>query len=82
MLAGAKSRHLGRDLSALAPTDHSHNISVDGLFYLSFAIEGPAIVEEMDSTTVIHPGFHGEVDRYGNLLVRTAQQVRPNRLLR
>ena len=35
-------------------------------------IEGPAIVEEMDSTTVIHPGFRGEVDRYGNLLIRTA----------
>ena len=34
-------------------------------------IEGPAIVEEMDSTTVIHPGFRGEVDRFGNLLVRT-----------
>jgi N-methylhydantoinase A len=34
-------------------------------------IEGPAIVEEMDSTTVIHPGFHAEVDRYGNLLIRT-----------
>jgi N-methylhydantoinase A len=33
-------------------------------------IEGPAIVEEMDSTTVIHPGFHAEVDRYGNLLIR------------
>jgi N-methylhydantoinase A len=35
------------------------------------AIDGPAIVEEMDSTTVIHPGFHAEVDRYGNLLIRT-----------
>ena len=34
-------------------------------------VEGPAIVEEMDSTTVIHPGFRGEVDRFGNLLVRT-----------
>ena len=34
-------------------------------------IEGPAIVEEMDSTTVIHPGFLAEVDRYGNLLIRT-----------
>ena len=33
-------------------------------------IEGPAIVEEMDSTTVIHPGFLAEVDRYGNLLIR------------
>ena len=34
-------------------------------------IDGPAIVEEMDSTTVIHPGFLAEVDRYGNLLIRT-----------
>ena len=34
-------------------------------------IEGPAIVEEMDSTTVIHPSFLAEVDRYGNLLIRT-----------
>lgn len=33
-------------------------------------IEGPAIVEEMDSTTVIQPGFFAEVDRYGNLLIR------------
>jgi N-methylhydantoinase A len=33
-------------------------------------IDGPAIVEEMDSTTVIHPGFHAEIDRYGNLLIR------------
>ena len=34
-------------------------------------VEGPAIVEEMDSTTVIHPGFRGEVDRFGNLLIKT-----------
>ena len=34
-------------------------------------IDGPAIVEEIDSTTVIHPGFRAEVDRHGNLLVRT-----------
>ncbi|MBW3633010.1 MAG: hydantoinase/oxoprolinase family protein [Chloroflexi bacterium] len=30
---------------------------------------GPAIVEEPDSTTVIHPGFVARVDRYGNLLL-------------
>ena len=33
-------------------------------------VQGPAIVEEMDSTTVVHPGFRAEVDRYGNLLIR------------
>jgi N-methylhydantoinase A len=37
-------------------------------------IEGPAIVEEMDSTTVIHPGFAAEVDRFGNLLIRAGRK--------
>ena len=32
-------------------------------------IQGPAIVEQMDSTTVIPPGFAAGVDRYGNLLI-------------
>jgi N-methylhydantoinase A len=32
-------------------------------------ISGPAIVEEVDSTVVIHPGYHARVDRYGNLLI-------------
>ena len=40
-------------------------------------VEGPAIVEEMDSTTVIHPGFRAEVDQYGNLLIRAGRQARP-----
>lgn len=31
---------------------------------------GPAIVTEMDSTTVVLPGFTGEVDRYFNILIR------------
>ena len=32
-------------------------------------IEGPAIVEEIDSTTLVQPGFQVEVDGYGNLLI-------------
>lgn len=35
---------------------------------VSFA--GPAIVEEYDSTLVVHPGFSAETDAYGNLLLR------------
>ena len=31
---------------------------------------GPAIVTEMDSTTVVLPDFTGEVDRYFNILIR------------
>jgi N-methylhydantoinase A len=36
-------------------------------------IEGPAIVVEMDSTTLILPGCSGEVDSYGNILIRPAR---------
>ena len=32
-------------------------------------IPGPAIIEEYDSTTVIHPGYYAAVDQYGTLLV-------------
>ena len=32
-------------------------------------IDGPAIVEEMDSTTVILPKFEARIDRFGNLIV-------------
>jgi N-methylhydantoinase A len=32
--------------------------------------DGPAIVEEYDSTVVVHPGFAAETDMYGNLLLR------------
>jgi len=33
-------------------------------------LTGPAIVTEMDSTTVVLPNFTGEVDRYFNILIR------------
>jgi N-methylhydantoinase A len=32
-------------------------------------IEGPAILEEPDSTTVLHPGYRAMVDGFGNLLL-------------
>ena len=32
-------------------------------------VPGPAIVEEYDSTTVIHPGYYAAVDQYGTLLL-------------
>jgi N-methylhydantoinase A len=33
-------------------------------------IYGPAIIEELDATTVIHPGYQAQVDQLGNLLLR------------
>ncbi len=32
-------------------------------------LNGPAILEEMDATTVISPGYHATVDVHGNLLI-------------
>jgi N-methylhydantoinase A len=36
-------------------------------------IAGPAIVTEMDSTTLILPGHTGEVDRHGTILIRPTE---------
>jgi N-methylhydantoinase A len=36
-------------------------------------IAGPAVVEEFDSTTVIHPGYAARVDRFGNMLLQKNQ---------
>ncbi len=33
-------------------------------------IEGPAIVEEVDSTVVVHPDYLVDIDTYGNILIR------------
>ena len=32
-------------------------------------LRGPALVLQLDSTTVIPPGWHGAVDRVGNLVL-------------
>ena len=32
-------------------------------------LSGPAAVEELDSTTIVHPGYQARVDRHGNLLL-------------
>lgn len=34
-------------------------------------LDGPAIVEQRDTTTVVYPGHHAEVDAAGNLLITT-----------
>ncbi len=34
---------------------------------LEAVVDGPAVVEEFDSTTVIHPGYRGRIDTFGNL---------------
>ena len=35
-------------------------------------IQGPAIVEQADTTTVLEPGMTGRIDAYDNILVELA----------
>jgi N-methylhydantoinase A len=38
-------------------------------------IEGPALIEEHASTTVLHPGDACEVDAFGNLVISIGGQT-------
>jgi N-methylhydantoinase A len=49
---------------------HDTSIYERSLLPPGFAAEGPLIVEEEASTTLVHPGQALEVDAWGNLLVR------------
>jgi N-methylhydantoinase A len=41
--------------------------------HAGLAVPGPSIVSEMDSTTVILPGYEARVDEIGNLLINPAE---------
>jgi N-methylhydantoinase A len=41
-----------------------------GLLQAGNRVPGPAIVTEMDSTTLILPNHEGEIDAVGNILIR------------
>ena len=34
-------------------------------------VSGPAIVEEVDSTTTVHPGYRVAVDEFGHMVLTT-----------
>ena len=38
-------------------------------------IPGPCIITEMDSNTVIHPGFEAKIDDVGNILIQRADEA-------
>jgi N-methylhydantoinase A len=59
------------NFTADAPTDtviyDRDRLDVGASFF------GPAIVEQFDATTVVPPGWHASVDRYGNLILERTQ---------
>ena len=34
-------------------------------------VQGPSVIQEADTATIVHPGQHVQVDSFGNLLIET-----------
>lgn len=57
-----------------AGQDHNATLYARGKLCPGLVVPGPSIVMEMDSTTLILPGYEAAVDRVGNLLIRPLGQ--------
>jgi N-methylhydantoinase A len=51
---------------------HAASIYERSMLHEGLTVPGPAIVQEMDSTTVVLPGHAARVDAFGNLLITPA----------
>jgi len=56
-------------------TDQTANIYDRSQLKSGNRIDGPAIITEMDSTSVILAGYVGEIDEYGNIIIRPVEAV-------
>ncbi len=82
---GARAPHRAGDLKDAVVG--SHRIFVDGAFHdarlyergklsSGHVVMGPAVIMEMDSTTLVLPEHQAEVDAVGNLLIRPGNATR------
>ena len=67
--ASAKAAVVGRQRTYMEGKDYTALVYDRALIKAGNRIAGPAIVMEMDATTVILPKHHGQVDAYGNILI-------------
>jgi N-methylhydantoinase A len=68
--ASAKAAIVGRQASYMDGKRVTAGVYDRSRFRSGNIIKGPAIIMEMDSTTVILPAHHGRVDVLGNILIR------------
>ena len=61
---------VGKQTIYYAGVEYTATVYDRAHLYLAQRISGPAIVVEIDSTTVILPGYYASVDSVGNLLIR------------
>jgi len=67
--ASPKAAVVGRQKTYMDGKDHTALVYDRALLQAGNRIAGPAIVMEMDATTVILPKHHGKVDALGNILI-------------
>jgi len=61
---------VGQQVIYYAGAEHTATVYTRAQLCLDRRINGPAIVLEVDSTTVLFPGYYARVDSIGNLLIR------------
>jgi 5-oxoprolinase (ATP-hydrolysing) len=78
MTSGSEGQHITPPDSAIVNTKQ---ITVEGkkveakfwdraaLNKAGYRVDGPCVVSEMDSNTLILPGYYGEIDHIGNILI-------------
>ena len=67
--ASAKAAVVGRQKTYMEGKDYTALVYDRTRIKAGNRIAGPAIIMEMDATTVILPKHHGQVDAYGNILI-------------
>lgn len=58
-----------------ADKTHATPIYARDAIPLGAVIAGPAILEQMDSTSLVEPGTHGEIDTMGNLIIHVPVEM-------
>ncbi|MCD2138555.1 hydantoinase/oxoprolinase family protein [Salinicoccus halitifaciens] len=66
--SGAEVTHTTRDVY-FDGEFHEAKIYQRSDLYMGYEFEGPAIIEQLDSTAVIRPGQNVRVDTFGNLII-------------
>ena len=69
--AGGKASPIGKSDVYLGQAEHPISVPLYDRAKLGAGtvIEGPAIIGQMDSTTLLPTGAHAEIDDYGNMLI-------------
>ena len=81
-----RERSLASDSNSAATPTGTRTVTFDGRTHFEApvyaregltgaVIDGPAVIEQFDSTTVLPPGWHARLDNFGNIVAE--RETRP-----